>query len=313
LPIEARAAEPTRLAWVRLEGAGSCIDAAELAARVRRRLGTDPFDPAATRSIEGVARRTGGVWRAQIAVRAQPGDVNPPLREFESRADDCEALSNAAVLAVALAVDPAAAFVDAPPPEPPPPAPPRQAWPAPAPTPPITPAPGGVAGRAALTAAAQTGLLPRTSLGVGLAAAAALSQKLELALRAQAFPEVQVSGDPSYASGLAALDLELCVHAVRTIRLDLRACGGPSLGILHAAVLTGNRAQPGERGSLAAALGLDAAFAITGTLAFALGVRAVAPLTRYRFLLEGSDRTLFEQAVVAVTAHAGLELRFDGR
>ena len=119
--FEARAAEPVRLEWVRLEGAGSCIDSAELEARVRRRLGNDPFDPRASRSIEGVARRAGGVWRAQIAVRAHPGDTNPPLRELESRADDCEALSNATVLAVALAIDPAAAFSDPPAKEPPPP------------------------------------------------------------------------------------------------------------------------------------------------------------------------------------------------
>ena len=35
-------------------------------------------------------------------MRAHPGDTSPPLRELESRADDCEALSNAAVLAVDL-------------------------------------------------------------------------------------------------------------------------------------------------------------------------------------------------------------------
>src|SRR4051794_12315176 len=119
--LEARAAEPVRLDWVRLEGAGSCIDSAELEARVRRRLGSDPFDRRAARRIEGVARRAGGVWRAQIAVRAHLGDMSPPLRELESRADDCEALSNATVLAVALAIDPAAAFSDPPAKDPPPP------------------------------------------------------------------------------------------------------------------------------------------------------------------------------------------------
>jgi hypothetical protein len=305
--FDARAAEPARLEWVRLEGAGSCIDSTELEARVKRRLGTDPFDPRASRSIEGVARRAGGVWRAQIAVRAHPSDANPPLRELESRADDCDALSNAAVLAVALAVDPAAAFSDPPPKEtPPPPEPPK----APAAPPPVIAPSAGLAGRADLLALLQAGLLPHASVGVGLGAAAAFGQKLELGLRAAAFPEVQVSGDPSYAIGLTAFDLELCFIALRSTTFDLRACGGPSVGLLHAAVLAGDRAQPGERAWLAAELGLDAAFAVTRNLAFDLGVRVVAPVTRYHFILDGSDRALFDQSAVAGAAHAGLELRF---
>jgi len=305
----ARAAEPTRLEWVRLEGAGSCIDSADLAARVKHRLGTDPFDPQASRSIEGVARRIGGVWRAQIAVRAHPSDPNPPLRELESRADDCDALSNAAVLAVALAVDPAAAFSDAPAKErvAPVPEPPKSVPPPPPPAP--VPA-AGLAGRAELAIGAQVGLLPRASAGVSLGVAVAPGPRLEIGLRAGVFPEVQVSGNPSYAIGLAALDLELCFDALRAMSIDLRACGGPSLGILHAAVLSGDRAQPGERAFLAAELGADAAFAITRSLAFELGVRLVAPVARYHFVLEGSDQALFDQSALAATGHAGLELRF---
>src|SRR6185312_12294277 len=113
----------------------------------------------------GVARRTGGVWRAQIAVRAHSGDANPPLRELESRADDCESLSNAIVLAVALAVDPAAAFTDPPAKEAPPP-PPIETPKAPPPAP-IAPS-SGLSGRADASIVAQSGLLPRASLGVGL-------------------------------------------------------------------------------------------------------------------------------------------------
>src|SRR5688500_6481671 len=73
--FEARAAEPARLEWVRLEGAESCIDAAQLETRVKRRLGIEPFDPRASRSIEGVVQRNGAVWRAQIVVRTRPDDA----------------------------------------------------------------------------------------------------------------------------------------------------------------------------------------------------------------------------------------------
>jgi len=147
-------------------------------------------------------------------------------------------------------------------------------------------------------------------VGAGVGVAAALGPRLELGLRVGAFPEVQVTGNPSYAIGLTALDLELCFNAVRSEGFDLRACGGPSVGILHAAVLSGDRAQPGERATFAAELGLDAAITITRALAFELGLRAVAPVTRYHFVIDNGNRTLFDQSVVAATAHAGIELRF---
>jgi hypothetical protein len=304
---QARAAEPARLEWVRLEGAGSCIDAAELEARVKRRLGNEPFDPRASRRIEGVVRRTGNVWRAQIAVRAHPRDANPPLRELKSTAEDCESLSNAVVLAVALAVDPAAAFSDA---EVKPPAPPPPAEAPRAPAPAVTASDPSLAGRADLAVAGQVGLLPQASLGVGLGVAATLTQRLELGLRARVFPDVEVSGDPSYAVGLAALTLELCAVTRPVEVLDLRACAGPSLGLLHAAVLTGDRTQPGQRASLAAELGADAAVGLTAALALQLGARAAVPVTRYRFTLEGSDEALFAQSAIAGMTQIGLGLRF---
>lgn len=312
---EARAAEPARLEWVRLEGAGSCIDRATLETRVKRRLGTEPFDPRAPRSIEGVVQRSGRVWRAQIVVRARPDEAKPPRRELESAADDCESLSNAVVLAVALAIDPTAAFSDAAEKAPPPPPPPPVAAPKPPPPEPprVAPSEPTLAGRADLALASQLGLLPQTSFGVGLGVATVLTSRLDLGLHARAFPEVEVSGAPSYAVGLAALTLELCGVANRAKSVVLRACAGPSLGLLHASVLQGDRTQPGQRASLAAELGLDAALALTGDLAFELSARAAVPVTRYRFTLEGSEQALFTQSVVAGLAYAGLELRFGSQ
>jgi hypothetical protein len=245
-------------------------------------------------------------------VRTRPDDANPPRRELESAADECESLSNAVVLAVALAVDPAAAFSDPPVKAPPPPRPVAAPKPPP-PAPPTAPSEATVVGRADLTLAGQVGLLPQASFGLGLGVATALTNRFELGLRARAFPAVEVSGDPSYAVGLAALTLELCGVARPNKRVDLRACAGPSLGLLHASVLVGNRAQPGQRASLAAELGLDAGFALTGNLAFELGARALVPVARYRFTLEGSDDPLFTQSVVAGMAYVGLELRFGGQ
>jgi hypothetical protein len=256
-----------------------------------------------------VVRRTGDVWRAQIAVRARPDDANPPLRELESAAADCESLSNAVVLAVALAVDPAAAFNDAAVKASPAPRPAEEPK-APAAESAAAVSEAALAGRAELSLAGQMGLLPQASPGIGLGVGMALTRRFELGLHARAFPEVEVSGDPSYTVGLASLTLELCALARPAKVVALRACAGPSLGLLHASVLAGDRTQPGQRASLAAELGLDAAFAVTPTLAFALGARAVAPVTRYRFTLEGSEDALFVQSAITGLAHIGLELRF---
>jgi hypothetical protein len=307
--FEARAAEPARLEWARLEGAGSCIDRATLETRVKRRLGTEPFDPRASRSIEGVVQRTGRVWRAQLVVRTRPDEAKPPRRVLESAADDCQSLGNAVVLAVALAIDPAAAFSDAAVKVPPPPRPVAAPKPPP-PGPPIASLETTPMGRAELALAGQVGLLPKASLGLDLSVATVLTRRFELGLHARAFPEVEVSGAPSFAVGLAALTLELCSVAGRGTWLELRACAGPSLGLLHASVLVGDRTQPGQRASLAAELGLDAAWALTRNLAFELGTRAAVPVTRYRFTLEGSDEALFTQSVVAGIAYVGLKLRF---
>jgi hypothetical protein len=241
--------------------------------------------------------------------------LNPPLRKLESAAGDCTSLSNAVVLAVALAVDPAAAFSDAEA-KPPPPAalaaPPEAPAEAPHATSeaPLATSEALLAGRADLTLVGQLGLLPQASLGVGLGVAMALAPKVEVGFRARAFPEVEVGGDPAYAVGLAALTLDLCWLARPAQVVDVRACAGPSVGLLHAAVLAGDRTQPGQRASLAAELGLDAAFALTRTFTFELGARAAVPLTRYRFTLDGSDEALFVQSVVAGMAHVGLVLHF---
>ena len=304
----ARAGEPVRLEWVRLEGAGACIDAAALEARVRQRLGSDPFDPRATRSIEGVVRHVGDAWHAEISVRAHLADPEPPVRELKSQAKDCAALSDAVVLAVALAIDPVAAFSEParepprPPPAPRPPAPLVVAAP--------TAPPPGLRGRAELDLTGQAGLLPRASLGASLLAAAALSEHFELGLRARIFPAVDQSGDPSYAIGLALGTAQVCARLPRPTRVDVRACGGPSVGIVHASLLTCDRAQPGERVWVSAELGLDALVPLTRSLGLVFGARAAAPIVRYRFVVSGSDAVLFRQSAVGGLAHAGLELRF---
>ncbi|HVU51854.1 MAG TPA: hypothetical protein VHL80_14255, partial [Polyangia bacterium] len=89
------------------------------------------------------------------------------------------------------------------------------------------------------------------------------------------------------------------------------ACAGPGLGVASASLLAGDRAQPGERAWLAAALGLDAAVALGRSWALRLGADGVVPVTRYRFTVEGGG-ALFRQSAVAGVARAAVELRLGG-
>lgn len=310
VPSQVHAAEPVRLEWVRLEGAEDCIDATTLEHRVRQRLASEPFDDRAARTIEGTIHRSRGTWQARLAVRANPSDHRPALRELQSDAESCESLSNAVVLAVALAVDPSAAFSE-PAPEQPRPEPPVARKAVVPSQPSISRSDEGLRGRVALSLVVQAGLLPRPSPGLGLGATAVLSRRLELAVTARGFPAFEVSGEPAYAIGLAAIGAQLCVRLLEQTVADLRLCGGPTVAAMHATLLEGDRSQPGERTWLGAELGLDSGVTLSRRVALLLGARAVLPVTRYRFTVEGSSSALFHQPVLAAIGQVGLQLRFD--
>ncbi|HET9953804.1 MAG TPA: hypothetical protein VFQ61_04855 [Polyangiaceae bacterium] len=320
---EAGASEPVRLQWVRLEGAGSCIDASSLSERVRRRLGNDPFQPQAQRSIEGMVRREAGTWRAQIAVRAHATDTEPAVRELKSTSQGCESLGDAVVLAVALAIDPEAALA-ASASEASPPATQAPANAAPAPTPVSREVPARApdvpreapprtspSGRVAAGAVAQAGLLPHVSFGGGLLAAAALSSTFDVGVQARVFPAVRGSnGEFNFQIGAAAGALQLCAGLPASTAMLIHVCAGPLLGLMHAALLSGERSQPGERAWLGAELGADLDLRLTRWSALLLGARGVLPITRYRFAIEGSGGTIFRQAALAGMVQAALQLRF---
>jgi len=315
LAPRALAAEPVRLQWVRLEGASTCIDATTLATLVQKRLGSEPFAQHAKRSIEGVVRREAGVWRAEIAVRAQADDQEPPLRTLTSTAPDCAALSSAVVLAVALAIDPEAALSSGVAEKAPPAATSVPAAPVAAP-PPSRPLPARVSpqrpatGHAAASAVAQAGLLPHASFGATIVAAADVSRAFELGVHARIFPAVHGTGEPRFEIGATWASLQLCGRLPFDLRALLRVCAGPAFGLVQGVLLSGARSQPGERVWLGTELGAEVSLNLTHSLSFLLGAGSVVPITRYRFKIDGADGELFRQAAVAGIAHVGLELRF---
>jgi len=309
------AAEPVRLQWVRMEGASTCIDATTLATLVQKRLGSDPFAQRATRSIEGVVRREAGVWRAEIAVRAQADDQEPPLRTLTSTAPDCASLSSAVVLAVALAIDPEAALSSGIAEKAPAAATSGPAAPVAAPPPSrLLPAhvssPRPPTGHASASAAAQAGLLPQASFGATIVAAAEVSRAFELGVHTRIFPAVHGTGEPRFEIGATWGSLQLCGRLPFDLRALLRVCAGPAFGLVQGVLLSGARSQPGERAWLATELGAQVSLNLTRSLALQLGAGSVVPITRYRFKIDGADGELFRQAAVAGIANIGFELRF---
>lgn len=170
-------ARTSSLAWVRLPGAESCIDARALAQAVELRLGRAAF-VAPTRgdvAIEARIERREGPdgWRATINVLDAAG-ARTGRRELETDRADCRAIDDELELVIALLIDPAAALA---PPLPPAPLPftlppPRSVAPAvPLVCPPLAPLPAPRDPWRVSVAAgpiAEVGLLP-SAVGVGLA------------------------------------------------------------------------------------------------------------------------------------------------
>ncbi|WP_394822191.1 hypothetical protein [Pendulispora albinea] len=152
LGVEGRASagEPSRVKLVYARGAGAekCPDEETLRNGVSGRLGRDPFDDHAERTVIARVSRARRTLRTRIEVRDASGELAGE-RELSSQGKDCAELAAATELAIAIAIDPLGAMEpkpprpivikEEPPPAPPPP-PPRVevlvAAPAPPPPPP---------------------------------------------------------------------------------------------------------------------------------------------------------------------------------
>jgi hypothetical protein len=119
LAPEARADEGKRtssLAWVRLEGAESCVAGSALARRVEERLRRKVFVSAsdADLSIEGsIGPLAGAGFRAVLRVTARDGTVLG-TREVETRQARCDAIDEKLSLVVSVLIDPDGAAAAAP-------------------------------------------------------------------------------------------------------------------------------------------------------------------------------------------------------
>jgi hypothetical protein len=94
-----------RLSWVRGEGADTCADREAAEKEITKRLGRNLFTADAERSIEVIVHKDGDQWRSRIFVRTRSGELEGQ-RNLKSGAAGCDAITEATVLAVALAIDP---------------------------------------------------------------------------------------------------------------------------------------------------------------------------------------------------------------
>ena len=143
-PAHARdaAGRTSSLAWVRTEGAETCIGGKALAEAVEGILGRSLFVSASAGdvAVEGqIAAAPGrGTWRATIRISDDHGTVLG-RREIESPAADCRGIDESLAFVIAVMIDPDAAARAAAPVRSPPVTPPPVPVPVSAPPPPAPP------------------------------------------------------------------------------------------------------------------------------------------------------------------------------
>jgi hypothetical protein len=323
LAAPARAEPPAvfELSVTRAEGAGSCPSGNELERRVSARLGRVPFTSRAEQAIEATLSRRDDTWRAEIRLRDADGIIRGE-RQIDANGQDCEALAEAATLAIALTIDP-----DAPLTAParasgvaesltPPAAPATTAAedcsatpcpvPPPCPEPRCAPpvAPPTIA--AALRAALSGGLIPGPAPGVALSTEAGL-ERIRGTLGVLFLPETDAS-DPRFAFGLTTAALGACGFPLVT-ELEFGLCAELQLGAIHAVVRDLQPLDPGDQVWLALAGGPRLRLHGPGPVFFEAGGSAVVPLLDRSFDVEGLAEPVFRTAVVGGIGFLGVGLR----
>lgn len=311
-------AEKVRLSFVRGDGAEACFAQRDLEARVKERLGRDPFASDADTSIEAFVTRGEHGYTARLFVRS--GGAPSGAREIASEAADCAPLEAAVTLAVALAIDPEAALRATP--APPIVVPPRHDPPAivetaaprivvplpPIETPRAPPPPATWHLAIAPGFATTVGLIPGFAPGLSLATELRRGPGVVRAV-ALWFPEERTS-DGGYGFGLAAGELDGCVEPWRGDSTAIALCGGVVGGAIHAVPFVHVPTEPGERGLFAFDAGARLELAIAPPFTGALAAEALVPVAHYRFLVEGLPRAVYEQAPVAGIASISLGVSF---
>ena len=320
LPARAETTDSYALAWTRGEGAGACLSEAELAARVRSRLGREPFSAVAERTIEGHVTRTASGYDADLTVRTATDQVIGQ-RRVSTPGEDCGALGGAVTLAVVLTIDPNAALepnqpsasfpIDQPPSPPPlPPVAPfcaetpapksERAAPCPPPPPP-RPIPGTL-----VAAAGAVGPLPRFAPGVALDVSLPLSP-ITPVLGARILVPV-TTDDGHLQVGLDTLGLGACAKVASSAALALALCAGAEGGFVTVVARDLTPVNAGPFPWVALDAGLRLVVRSSSLVRFQAGATALFPLIRQEFQVDSPGAASFQSSVVGGLLFAGAEL-----
>jgi hypothetical protein len=291
------------IAWARGAHAGDCPAEDEIAERVRRRLGADPFardagDP--SRHLEGWVDRLEGVLVATWVLRDEEGTIVGE-RSLRSAASGCGALADGAVLAAAIAIDPEAALraesaastVEA--------EPPAAIAPAAIAAPAAAVEDDQVAALAALEGGVLVGPLPHPGPVVGARGAVRIDRTFAIEGGAAWSPEI-AQGGFAFGAMMVSLGGALAIADGDAGRLEV-AIGGV-LGLTDAHALPSAALEPIEAGL--SAWGGPFAGA-RGELALGpvrVGARldAIVALPARDYALAGSESVVHSSAPVALVA-----------
>jgi hypothetical protein len=304
-----------RFAWRRGPGAEPCPGEAELGRRIAARLGRDPFADDAQRSVEARVERKGARWLAEVRVLDRDGHPIARREPLESTADDCTALADVVVLAVALAIDPEAAFAA---PAPAPPALPPAPQSVPASCPPrdcpvqqcaLCPLPQqekpNVRARASLRALGALGVLPAPAPGISLAAEIAPISAVSFGLAMLYLPEIETD-DGALAFGLTAVELFGCPELVGDDAAVLSACAGFQVGSLHAVARGLRPIDPGDYAWVAPTFGPRGRVSLGRFAQLELGAAGAVPLIAHDFTVQGRPGSAHRPATIAFLGWLGV-------
>ena len=303
------------LAWVRLEGAESCIAAPALAQSVESRLGRKVFVSAsdADITVEGtIGRLPKQGFRAQLRVTAKDGAILGS-RDVETRAASCDAIDEKLSLIVSVLIDPdgAGAPEEAAPPPPEvaptvierervvvvhdePRAPPPPPW------------------RFELTVAVMGSVGLQPGVGVAFAPSIILDPPHFWAVRAgggiAATTSTDAQGGASADASLAHGSLALCPLATRGGRVEVLACGGALLGALRARGI-GFDTTATTSSLVAGPLAVGrASLKVAGPVVASLALDLVVPIAHAEigYRTPSGENALFRTAPVAAMAELGI-------
>ncbi len=265
------------------------------------------------------------VWVEQLSshrfqVRIQMPGSGAAERVIQGQA--CEALSQAAALIIALAIDPEAAAMS-PQPAPPPPTPPAEpAAPKPKapkaaivrserrPTkPPAQTEPDGVETFLTTGIAGERAFMPRVAAGVALGAGlqiAWLRPSLNLSFFPQSSRQV---GTVGAEFRLAALEARLCAVPF-DFQLGVQACVGLRGHRLWAKGIDVPNAEQHATTIMAGIVGAELRFPQHSLLAAQLGANAVLPFSRPSFEIENLAEPIFRPNAIGMRGTLSLVLSF---